>query len=442
MGKYEEGFMIQPDIKCSECGNYVPASEIQGTKKKPLCKLCDDDNFICDECKKITSNDDLQETIDDRKLCDSCYEDTYSGCDYCEDYFKTEDMTHGVCQECFDENFRECEHCNEYFDNEDMASDDCITVCQDCYDDNYFTCYNCDGIFSNDDREGYDGDSYCTDCYDEIEQDEEDCEDCSGENYSMDDGRIIHSYGFKPYPKFKKTPREKESKLFYGIELEVNEGGSNDVNARKVKKLSDDIYLKHDGTICTGFEIVSHPCTYNYHLKKLPWKKIMKKCESMKYVSHKGRSCGMHIHVSKLWFGDKDNVERDEKLTNLLMLVNWNLWDEVFKFSRRTSNTIRWGKRYTNLTQPMGLLNEGKCGYRGSVNIYPRNTVEFRFFRGTLDYTTFIANIQFIRVLCEMAISLDRRSIEKIRWGDVLDYATMNDFTEFLKYCNTRKLLE
>lgn len=453
MSKYTEAYMIQPDIKCSECGNYVLASEIEGESNgKPQCKICFCDNFICDKCKEICDKDDCRET-DEGKLCEECYDDIFDECYNCNDDYKIEDMIRYngdyYCQECHDEQFRVCQHCENSYDIDDMYITDIYTLCDECRNEYYFHCNECSNMYLYEEVFRHSGHNYCEPCFNIIRT-RNNGYPVGRTNYSdAPTNKAIHSYGYKPKITFSKVPKEKKKEtLFFGIELEVAQGGYNDSNAIKINKLCKKLYIKSDCSVTQGFELVTHPCTYRYHLEKFPWKKILTKCRELGYVSHKGSgsgkesTTGIHIHVSKKFFGLKNDTERDEKILNLLILVNWNLWEQVYKFSRRTQKTIRWGKRYNELYQPMGLLNEGKKGKRACVHICPKDTIEFRFFRGTLDYTTFIANIQFIRMLCELSTALDRRSIERVKWDDVLNYATDNDFTEFMKYCGTRKLLE
>ena len=102
----------------------------------------------------------------------------------------------------------------------------------------------------------------------------------------------------------------------------------------------------------------------------------------------------------------------------------------------------QWARRYHNLYNPMDLLNEAKSGERhSSINLRNKDTIEFRVFKGTLNYANFIANIQLVRMFCEMTISLDERSIERTTWPDVVQYARLMNFKEFLQYCKKLKML-
>lgn len=61
-------------------------------------------------------------------------------------------------------------------------------------------------------------------------------------------------------------------------------GGSFDEYERR-------IYIKHDGSLNDGMEIVTHPMTLDYHLNEMPWREVMSKAISFGYISHKTRTC-------------------------------------------------------------------------------------------------------------------------------------------------------
>ncbi|MEI3506028.1 MAG: hypothetical protein V8Q32_00590, partial [Anaerotignum faecicola] len=58
-------------------------------------------------------------------------------------------------------------------------------------------------------------------------------------------------------------------------ELEIDEGGGFEANAKELLKLANSeadqfIYCKSDGSLSEGFEIVSHPFTLDYHINEFP----------------------------------------------------------------------------------------------------------------------------------------------------------------------------
>ena len=84
--------------------------------------------------------------------------------------------------------------------------------------------------------------------------------------------------------------------------------------------------------------------------------------------------------------------------------------DKILRFSRRTETQAdRWASRYgCSMDNPKESLKGAKTsglGRNTAVNLTNTFTVELRIFRGTLRYKTFMATLQFVDLLCEMAIN-------------------------------------
>lgn len=403
-------------------GNWVGCYQCQRTvKKKDSIHVVGHGDF-CKECHKQKF-----------KTCDECKGDVYDGDLYTitphSDRRRTHNKVIKICRTCF-KKYPKCPHCDHRFYPEDIKEyiilssqsiPEQVRMCVSCFNHNYTQCYVCGGNVHNH-RAVYRDDDHV---YCRLHAPERD----------------INDWSYKPEPKWGKIDAE-NTELYYGIELEIGDGGNSTAKAKKLRKLTDDFYIKNDSSVHSGFEIVTHPCTYRYHMEIFPWKDVLKKAKDLGYTSDNS-SCGIHIHVSKVWFGELESDIADENIAKLLTLTQKNLWDDVYKFSRRNERSMRqWARRYQNLYNPMELLNEAKQGERhSSVNLRNTHTIEFRIFKGTLNYANFIANIQLIRMLCEMSISLDERSIERTTWPDVVQYAKMMDFKEFLQYCKRLKML-
>lgn len=398
----------------------------------------------CYRCERTVKKDNSKHVVGHGDFCKPCHKEAFKKCDDCNKDIYEHDICHvnpyeennpygnkrkTLCHDCL-RHYPKCHECDSRYFEEDIEEfviysrregENVRTMCRSCFHNHYTTCSVCDVNIYSHSAHYTDEVSYC---------------------YRHIPARVINDWSYKPEPKFGRFPTEK-TKLFYGIELEVDKGGNSKTKGKKIIKLSKDIYLKNDSSITSGFEIVSHPGTYRYHTEKLPWLKILEKTKELGYTSDNA-TCGIHIHVSKLWFGDLDSMRADENIAKLLTLTQKNLWDDVFKFTRRNERSMRqWARRYHNLYNPMDLLNEAKGGERhSSINLRNASTIEFRIFKGTLNYTNFIANIQLVRMFCEMAISLDERSIERTSWPDVIQYAKMCNYKEFLEYCKKLKMLK
>ena len=105
------------------------------------------------------------------------------------------------------------------------------------------------------------------------------------------------------------------------------------------------IYIKHDGSINEGFEIVSHPMTLDYHENHMNWLEVFEKAIEMGYRSHNTSTCGLHIHVSRSAFG-RNYADQEVAIARIIYFVEHH-WNELLKFSRRTEASMNhWASRY------------------------------------------------------------------------------------------------
>lgn len=164
------------------------------------------------------------------------------------------------------------------------------------------------------------------------------------ESLSNHSSTIIKSYNYVP-KKFLLHHVNDEEKLYLGVELEIDSGGENEDNARYICDVmntnKENIYCKHDGSLINGFEIVSHPCTLDYH-KTLKYEEIFEWLVKQKYRSHDTSTCGMHVHINRDYFG-VDKLTQDLCIGKLLYLCEKH-WEMVELIARRTSN--RYARRF------------------------------------------------------------------------------------------------
>ena len=64
------------------------------------------------------------------------------------------------------------------------------------------------------------------------------------------------------------------------MELEIDKGGYDHDHAGTIRDMAnteeEHLYIKQDGSLEDGFELVTHPMTLDYHQHRMPWKEIMK----------------------------------------------------------------------------------------------------------------------------------------------------------------------
>ena len=187
---------------------------------------------------------------------------------------------------------------------------------------------------------------------------------------------------------------------FYGVELEVDNGGeSHDVSKDVIKLMQDRVYTMHDGSLNNGFEIITHPHTENA-LLNLNWKETFKWLIHKGYRSHDVSTCGLHLHINRSLF------KNDESIAKMVYFYE-NFFSEVIKVSRRNiSDAQRWAGTYCNygyvsLDNALDIVSEYDMGNNHDdrykcVNLQNTNTVEIRIMRGTLNYNSFMACLDFM----------------------------------------------
>lgn len=329
-----------------------------------------------------------------------------------------------LCPSCAEERTTLCTRCGERIYNDDNAGDDQTPLCQSCYDRSYTSCDRCGRVISLDDA-----------YYEETDEDEDYplCYDCHTRSAS---GTVIHDYYYKPEPIF-----YGEGPRYYGVELELDEGGEISSNAASILETAqqngaDTLYCKHDGSLNDGFELVTHPMTLEYHQQKMPWRAILQKCVEQGYLSHQARTCGLHIHVSRRAFGTTEE-QQDTCIARILYFFEKH-WEELLKFSRRTQRQLeRWAARYGFKEQPMEILDHAKKGYHGGrytcVNLQNRDTIEFRMFRGTLKYNTLIATLQLVDRICNVALFLSDEQLKEMSWTTFVSGCEQSELVQYLK---------
>ncbi len=296
------------------------------------------------------------------------------------------------CTSCLcEEGYKKCEKCREWNLAEDMHTNDGSFYCDDCFD-SLPRCNHCGNIFHQ------------KSCYIEI------CDDC----FNM----AWHDYSYKPTPIFHSCPtrqKDKSSMLYMGVELEVDRYNDEyirqdeDSVSTNYRELIFEIwkqnegkvfYMKPDGSINYGFEIVSHPCTLDFHKEEAQWEDIMKNCTNNGFLSHDVDTCGLHVHVPKKLFSKIDKIK---------LGYFCNAKKRLMEFIGK-----RGSGEYTRFVKKKELHDYGANYQRyEAINFKNSATIEFRFMKGTLNYKTFIARLEFIDACCKWVKNISIASMLK-----------------------------
>lgn len=366
---------------------------------KPYCLT--PDNFeeyyaFCAECGRLYYAPD-GEIVDDSQICDTCFDRYYRRCEGCGELHHVNDMVwiSGTYDDWVCNNWQCMERAG-------------VEICSDCGD-----CYHTDSLTWIDDG-----------CY---------CEDCAPNNSGILD------YNEKPDPEF----YGEHSHLHMGVELEID--GSCDVSDFVSEAATPEIYFKEDGSLTAGesVEIVSHPCTLDYH--KGLWDKVIKTAKDYGFTSHDAGTCGLHVHIDREYLGEFD-TERDYTTACIVMLFD-KFWGQLVRFSRRTEGQLeRWCERTgleltkADMSAPEKVADklQDKANNEGrykAVNLQNSHTVEFRLFRGTLRRETFYATLELCQVIVDWCKTHRIPELATLTWGELIK----SQPTEYLvDYCNLR----
>ena len=432
------------EVTCKYCGQLITDCNKLSRRFEDCCKDCEDDLDVCELCRcVITPNDNAYTDEDDgTTVCEECFEKAYKNCEICGTPHHIDLLTEThdgkyVCESCRDEHYFLCEDCQEWYNNRDMVTDGNITICKECYDEYYFRCEHCNDLEHNDNShyvENYG--NICDHCY-EWSDDFRHCEDCGDlyyisdlywndddDCYYCDSCRDYHMssinpYEYKPNPIFafaKDQAENRKENLQIGFELEVDSDYGDDredVAEEVISMLDDRVYCKRDGSLEEGFEIVSHPATYEwYNERRDKLADTFRYILSKGYTSHNHGTCGLHFHCDREFIEDENYPNTLAKLA----VFYYGFYDKVYNISRRENK--QWIYNYdrakyaidnialSNIEKLQSLDNVMKnypTSHSTVMNTSNRPTVEIRLFRGSLNIDTFMLSMQFVKEVCYIA---------------------------------------
>jgi len=394
----------------------------------------DDGTEKCEKCNEVFKEDELHIGADNNYYCDSCWEQNFY-----------------TCEDCGTTIWQDDSHCTVNGE----------VYCEDCYDSHYCHCNNCSDEISNDDAKlGADNNYYCEDCWEERFNV---CDDCGSiqwsENLEYNEEtneyfcstclrnkrkKVIHDYGYRPEAVFKKM--EYDQSLYMGIELEIQrksdyiDYADKFMTFLKEEGTDEHFYLKHDGSVSNGFEIVSHPVTLKYAHKNIGFQKILTWLQENEFTSEQSGECGLHVHISKNFFEDLD-------ITKMRLFFKQNQ-DKLFKFSRRSQESLHFCDFEKKSIKDI-LDGEISDGRYWALNLNSsRETIEIRMFRGTLDVKRFVSILQFVDAFSHFvkdvgitSLIIGEREYKENSWKLFIDWCKEeNKYTTMLKYLEGEKL--
>lgn len=371
-----------------------------------------------------------------------------------------------LCIREFDKYFAYCEDCGEIVLKEKAIEIDGVYYCSSCV----IACDECGCLFPRRNmRTAEDSEQvYCNRCF------EDDCYVCAdcGRHYRYSDSvtaidgcyycqycveehrsPIGCYHDFKEYGKIEFYGTEERSEAIHlGIELEVDTDHRIDRTA-VINRFKDDfgdfLHYEEDGSLQYGWENITQPASLSYHLGIMDkYKNMFEILKEEDIRSHDTNSSGLHIHIDRAYFGNKE----DSSVSKLLYLFE-RFRNELMVFSRRTETQANdWARSRKCSNTKSGWIKQAvkksKSYYDHSeryyaVNLTNTETIEIRLFRGTLNAETFEATLKFTNRIAELCKNTSAVELSKMTFEDLLgDDPTIQSYWNRVKERSANRMEE
>ena len=175
------------------------------------------------------------------------------------------------------------------------------------------------------------------------------------------------------------------------------------------------------------------PCSLEFHKNKMNYKELFKYLDELGYKGHDCDKAGLHIHADRKYLGKSELVQQLTISKILYIIEKFN--DEICVIARRNNSYSQFvGKEEVNKSLDKLYGKYYNTGKKVALNLQHKDTIEFRMFRSTLKYETFILTLEFVKDIIDFAKSINIEEIELVKWSDL-----MNTFSDELKeYYNDR----
>jgi len=322
--------------ECAVCDTAIEPDDVFHTDSDQI--VCSDCVRICERCNETNTLEDNYCEVDGRRVwCEHCTMNHANYCGSCEQY-----GTEGTCY---------IQDRGDYW-------------CNYCAQDNANYCEECDNYYA-------DG-----------------CMDCST------DPDTIHDYSYRPDLIFHTT--DKDERLFFGMEIEVECRNGRYEPAEYAGRLEayELAYLKGDGSLNNGFEIVTHPMTHDFFTNEATefWETLKVLRDEHRVMSWGASTTGIHIHISRTGFKGGAHMHRflnlvysNEDLFSTIAGRSSSRWAKFDDVEVNTRDNDEDGNRIwkTHRSYKEKISNGRNTDRYSAVNTQNRDTLELRIFKST-----------------------------------------------------------
>jgi len=244
------------------------------------------------------------------------------------------------------------------------------------------------------------------------------------------------------------APENAGAALYEGWELETD-GYDDDDDAEYVSDRVDEMrgeycHCEHDGSLDTGFEIITQPMTLAAH-KAANWGEMLDKISELGGHSHDTDTCGLHVHVSRAALGNDDDA-RTLCIAKILEFVE-RFQQELSCFARRDITSCNWARRTNYGYSPNDSSRTARRKARAvqssqgfnchddrrykCVNLQNAKTVEFRFFKGTLSPRALYATLALVDGLVRFCKTHTTPDVHTVTWLQFLTFVNDETLTAY-----------
>ena len=410
----------QQSLRCRDCYSYsldTPIPRIPLMEETPLCQACDRPEFIDERSDSdhrwsflsaYLADAETQVTVHRACSTDSAHSHSCTDCETV--YATTRNRDWRVLSPITNSQFviltqiegdNRCDSCTLTYYEENGGSH------------NFSTCPECDDTFHNDNGSWFNDTLYCETCHGNYVYTCDDCReeywdgnghDCS-EQEDEDNGSI-HSYSYRPSPYFF---GKGQYHLGFELEVEARDTSRYDGAALVEGILGSHAYMKDDGSLSDGFEVVTHPHTLEAYQNDFNWD-FIPKLKREGFRSWNTDTCGLHVHVSRTAFGSGDSpwgrADRDQILLKRqahelrFMKLVYDNQRQVERIAGRSGNHYATFQDKGKLVEKVKYGNQSNGRY-SAINTENDMTLEVRVFKGSLRKERVLSALEFVTASVE-----------------------------------------